>query len=304
MQENILVSICCVTYNHEAYIRECLNGFVTQQTNFKFEVLIHDDASTDKTADIIREYESQYPDIIKPIYQIENQYSKGIGINMTYQFSRAKGKYVTLCEGDDYWIDPLKLQKQVDFMQNNSDCSICSSGYYTKKNGKIIGQNLLKNSAGGFWFTLKDLNRYWYCKTLTVLFRKEILDRSLPEIKEYESISDFTYFYHILKYGKGYYFSEIFGVYSLHDGGVWGLLPKKRQTILRYKQIKEMYLKTKDPIINIVFFSSIIAQLRYKGYTTKKEFRTLITELLMRIHLFFPWFQNSLICRRLIKRSH
>ena len=86
-----------------------------QKTDFPFEILIHDDASTDGTADIIREYEAKYPDIIKPIYQTENQYSKGIKVSQVYQFPRAKGKYIALCEGDDYWTDPYKLQKQVDF---------------------------------------------------------------------------------------------------------------------------------------------------------------------------------------------
>lgn len=102
-----LVSICCLTFNHEPYIRECLDGFLMQKTNFPFEVLIHDDASTDHTADIIREYEVQYPNIIKPIYQNENQYSKGVRVTWTFQFPRAKGKYIAMCEGDDYWTAPF-----------------------------------------------------------------------------------------------------------------------------------------------------------------------------------------------------
>lgn len=121
-----LVSICCITYNHESFIRDCLEGFMMQQTNFPFEILIHDDASTDGTADIIREYETKYPDIIKPIYQTENQYSKGVvGINAAYNFPRAQGKYVALCEGDDRWISANKLQKQVDYLESHPDCSAC-----------------------------------------------------------------------------------------------------------------------------------------------------------------------------------
>lgn len=86
-----------------------------QKTNFPIEVLIHDDASTDGTQDIIREYEKKYPNIVKPIYQKENQYSKGVKVSLVYNYSRARGKYIALCEGDDYWTDPYKLQKQVDF---------------------------------------------------------------------------------------------------------------------------------------------------------------------------------------------
>ena len=123
--ERPLVSICCITYNHEPYIRDCLEGFVMQRTNFPFEVLIHDDASTDRTADIIREYEAKYPDIIKPIYQTENQYSRGKSIWGEFQFPFARGKYIALCEGDDFWTDPRKLQIQYDYMEAHPECSLC-----------------------------------------------------------------------------------------------------------------------------------------------------------------------------------
>ena len=123
--DEIKVSILCLTYNHEKYIQNALEGFVMQKTNFKFEVLVHDDASTDKTADIVREYEAKYPDIIKPLYQAENQYSKGVKISKVYQYPRARGKYLAWCEGDDCWTDPLKLQKQIDFLDNHSDYSMC-----------------------------------------------------------------------------------------------------------------------------------------------------------------------------------
>src|SRR5690606_34510298 len=106
MKNNILVSISCLTFNHEKYIRRCLEGFIRQKTEFPFEVLIHDDASTDKTSDIIKEYEVDFPHLLKPIYQTENQYSKGISISSTYNFPRARGRYIAMCEGDDYWTDP------------------------------------------------------------------------------------------------------------------------------------------------------------------------------------------------------
>ena len=106
---DILVSICCITYNHEDYIADAIEGFLMQKTDFKYEVLIHDDASTDRTAEIIRKYERKFPNLIKPIYQTENQHSKGIKVGK-YNIERALGKYIALCEGDDYWVDPCKLQ--------------------------------------------------------------------------------------------------------------------------------------------------------------------------------------------------
>ena len=118
-----LVSICCITYNHENCIRDAIEGFLMQKTDFPFEILIHDDASTDSTADIIKEYEEKYPDIIKPIYQTENQYSQGKRVSK-FNWDRARGKYLASCEGDDFWIDPLKLQKQITEMEKNPDCYI------------------------------------------------------------------------------------------------------------------------------------------------------------------------------------
>jgi len=111
-----LVSVCVITYNHEKYIRQCLDGILMQKVNFPYEILIHDDASPDATADIIREYEAKYPDIIKPIYQTENQYSQGKSVSR-FNNDRARGKYIAQCEGDDYWTDPGKLQMQVDFLE-------------------------------------------------------------------------------------------------------------------------------------------------------------------------------------------
>ena len=109
--ENIMVSVICLCYNHENYVKDALEGFVKQKTTFPFEVLIHDDASTDKSAEIIREYEAKYPDIIKPTYQTENQYSQGVKILRTYLLPKVRGKYIAFCEGDDFWTDENKLQK-------------------------------------------------------------------------------------------------------------------------------------------------------------------------------------------------
>ena len=124
-QEEILVSVLCTTYNHEKYIRDCLEGFVTQKTNFAYEVIVHDDASTDCTADIIREYERKYPKIIKPIFQTENQYSQGVPITATFILPIVRGRFIALCEGDDYWTSPDKLQKQVEGMLMHPSCSMC-----------------------------------------------------------------------------------------------------------------------------------------------------------------------------------
>lgn len=124
MEEKCMVTILCPAYNHEKYIRQTLESFLAQKTDFKFEILVHDDASTDGTADIIREIAAKYPDVVFPTFQVENQYSKGAVI-MDILLPNARGKYVALCEGDDYWSDNDKLQLQVDWLENNPEYSAC-----------------------------------------------------------------------------------------------------------------------------------------------------------------------------------
>lgn len=139
-----LVSISCFTYNHEPYIRQCLDGFVMQKTNFKFVAIVHDDASTDRTADIIREYEAKYPEIIKPIYETENQYSKkdgSIGRIMNAAIDATGAKYIAMCEGDDYWTDPYKLQKQVDILEKDGTLMACVANCsVVDNNGQTINE--------------------------------------------------------------------------------------------------------------------------------------------------------------------
>ena len=127
MQERPIVSIICLTFNQEKYVRDCFEGFVMQQTNFPFEVLVYDDASTDGTPTIIRKYAEKYPDIFKPTLYEKNNYSQGLGYVGFYQGIKvAKGRYIAYCEGDDYWTDEHKLQKQVDFLESHPDYEICA----------------------------------------------------------------------------------------------------------------------------------------------------------------------------------
>ena len=128
MQEPI-ISIICNTYNQEKYIADALDSFLMQEVSVPFEILVHDDASTDGTADVIRAYEQRFPESIKPIDQTENQYSKGVSITPEIQLPRAKGKYIAFCEGDDYWTDPQKLQIQYDFMEEHLQASGCCHAY-------------------------------------------------------------------------------------------------------------------------------------------------------------------------------
>lgn len=221
-----LVSIVCLAYNHEPYIRQCLDGFVMQKTNFRFEALVHDDASTDGTADIIREYAAKYPDIIKPIYQTENQYQKKVGILKTFLFPRATGKYIAMCEGDDYWTDPLKLQKQVDFLENNYEYSICGHCFCSYDEQQAVYEKFETRINGDY--CLSDLiHKHVFCSTLSILFRRDSLD--LPHYSKCRYSLDIVLAYMILKNGKGFCMSDEMAVYRLHKGGVWSSSSKDTQ---------------------------------------------------------------------------
>lgn len=135
------VSVLCATFNHEDYLRTTLDGFLAQKTNFPYEVLVCDDASTDSTADILREYAEKHPDIIRPFYQKENLYSRRINVYDTVFFPAARGEYIALCEGDDYWNDPEKLQRQVDWLDAHPEYSACvhnSIGRFADQPDKVL----------------------------------------------------------------------------------------------------------------------------------------------------------------------
>ncbi len=171
----VMVTVKCTAYNHERYIRDALDGFVMQQTNFRFEVLVHDDASTDNTAYIIREYAEKYPNIIIPIYEKENQYSKGKGDVPRIMNAAIRGKYVAICEGDDYWTDPLKLQKQVDFLESHPNYSMCFHSVDIKDEGDVKFSEKpfqhLKHKEYTGWEIMDE----WTVPTCSTLLRSEIV---------------------------------------------------------------------------------------------------------------------------------
>lgn len=174
-----LVSVLCTAYNHEPYIRQTLQSFVDQQTDFAFEVLVNDDVSTDNTAAIIREFEEKYPDIIRAFYQEKNLYSQGIYINREVFFPNARGKYIAYCEGDDYWTDPTKLQRQVDFMEAHPEYSACVHNtmlHYCA--GDQADRLLLRNRSGDSDVTIENVAKgvSYSFHTSSILAKKSILE--------------------------------------------------------------------------------------------------------------------------------
>ena len=176
----LMVTIQCCTYNHENYIRQCLDGFIMQKTNVRFEAIVHDDASTDGTASIIHEYAEKYPDIIKPIYETENQYSKRDGSLTRIMDEHTHGKYIAICEGDDYWIDPLKLQKQVDILEENCNIGLCYTDAYIYNQSKSV---LRKRNDRREYINTKALFRHNPIYTLTTLYRTKLYRNYCEEVQ-------------------------------------------------------------------------------------------------------------------------
>ncbi|MEK4129136.1 glycosyltransferase [Solibacillus sp. FSL W8-0474] len=265
--KNILVSIHCLTYNHENFIAEAIESFLMQKTNFMFEILIHDDASTDRTPEIIKEYELKYPDLIKPILQLENQYSRGGSVN-TINFinlNRAKGKYIAVCEGDDYWTDPYKLQKQVDYMEKNIDCSLCvHSGHVVAAADKTI-QSSNRPNKGNKIFTVEEVIEGGGGLFLTnsMLFPKKFaLERN--EFLDNAPVGDYPYAINLSLLGKVYYIDEFMSAYRVGDSASW--------TAREFNSIenkKRHYAEIEKMLDNI----NVYTDFRYENVITKTKIK-------------------------------
>jgi glycosyltransferase involved in cell wall biosynthesis len=220
--DKILVSINCITYNHEKYIAEAIEGFLMQKTNFDFEILIYDDASTDLNQQIISEYQKKYPDVIKPILQKENQMSKGIkGINYTFNNTRAKGEYIAICEGDDYWTDPYKLQNQVDYMQNHPKCSMCfhAAEVVSDFKGKI---DVVKPYNENCISETEDiiLGDGGFMATNSILYRKSVMDNA-PDFYFNAPVGDYPLQILCSTKDYAYYINKFMSVYRVGVEGSW-----------------------------------------------------------------------------------
>lgn len=206
------ISVDVITYNHKKYIRRCLESILSQRTDFDFEILVHDDASTDGTREIIEEYAKKYPDIIKPFFETENQYSRGVRrIGYTYNITRAKGKYIASCEGDDFWNDTNKLQYQFDFLEKHHDYSAhfhaaqvvdCNDTW----TGKYLG-NIGVNEV----MTIENSLLKFY-PTASKLYRRECLS-DVPKFYYIGDAGDFPTQILILLFGNAYYEGKVMSCY-------------------------------------------------------------------------------------------
>ena len=288
-----IVSILCVTYNHGEYLEDALEGFLIQKTEFPYEVLIHDDASTDNTADIIREYVKAYPNIIRPIYQTENQYSKGIIIDDVFLIPKSQGTYIALCEGDDYWTDPLKLQKQYEAMEKHPEVDLCSHASIDIDARTKHQVGFEKHSEIDCIIPVEEVIKGdgGFLATASLFGRREVFDCSKWSNFRKKMKYDYTIQIDGALRGGVYYFKDFMSVYRKMASSSWtkrmALDPLYRNNYFEKKigMLRQLDIDTNGKytkVIKIKIMESLITSYKYKELFSP-EFRPYFK--------YFPFFK-------------
>lgn len=252
-----LLSIVCPTYNQEAFIAQALDSFLAQQTDFAFEILVNDDASTDSTARIIAQYVERYPLIIRPFYHAENQFRQGKAC-VPELFMEARGRYIAFCEGDDYWTDPRKLQLQVDFLESHPDYVITYHDAMAFDDQKQLGIQLqgdLRRDASAL-----ELQKARPISTLTSCFRN-VLTSMPPELQvRIAPLNDLCWWSLLGAHGKGKFIEQIKpAAYRVHPGGIFSMRSNKRKL--------HMSLQTASSLAN--YYNRLGNQALYEHFLTQ-----------------------------------
>ena len=219
--EPIKVSIVCVTYNHEKYIQTAIESFLMQKTNFRYEIIIHDDASSDNTPFIIREYQKKYPNIIRPIFQKENQFSHHISVHKNFIIPVIKGEYVALCDGDDYWTDPLKIQMQANILDQFSNIDICTHATEIVYSDSKKKKKLISPSKKNRIFSVEDVicGGGGFVATNSIMYRAS-LDKNIPFFRK-KTGDDYAIQIHGSLNGGMFFVSKVMSAYRYHAEGSW-----------------------------------------------------------------------------------
>lgn len=219
METGPLVSVCCITYNQQQYIEEMISCILRQNTTFDFEILIHDDASTDGTLEILKKYEKANENI-QLFTEVENRYKDGINYINEILIPHARGKYIAICEGDDYWISKSKLQRSVEYLESHPECSLFSNAAIIQNHdGAYIGTMGLGDKERDL--ITRDLVRDWHIPTVSFVFKKTDAVRNIQEWKFKTPVGDFPRAFYLSTLGFVHYCPEKLCVYRYGSEGSW-----------------------------------------------------------------------------------
>lgn len=257
-KSNILVSIVCIAYNHEPYLRKALDGFLMQKTTFLFEIILAEDCSTDGTRAICEEYAAKYPDTIRYIW---SEHNVGAVENEARAIRAAKGKYIALCEGDDYWTDPLKLHKQVDFMEAHPEYSVTFHRYKIYYEDADVWKDdnaeklFIGSEMNGVDITIEQSLNVWLTQYLTAVFRKDCYDFSWAD--KYQWYRDSHMFYHLMTRGKAYLFAFEGGVYRKTGNGIYTNMDQYHMQLRTIEVCREMWEKNDDDRLKVPYVKAM-----------------------------------------------
>lgn len=308
------ISIICNTFNHAKYIRDALDSFLMQKVSVPFEILVHDDASTDGTAEIVKEYVQKYPEIVKPIYQSENQYSKGIQITHEIQIPRAEGKYIAFCEGDDYWTDPEKLQIQYDFMEAHPEYSICCHAYRMVDKDKNLLEERFDLSEDGIVPMKKLIGNQLEVPHFATLFIRSNILKQMPCPFLNTRPNDMLTRLFCAANAPIYYLNRCMSDYRRFVDGSWTVrVGKNREKFLESQRKNIAFLTEYDRYTNEIYHADIQKEISKRNFeismmegnyraAKKNEFFSCVSfkkKIGILIGCIFP----KLICKLSRKRS-
>lgn len=296
-----LVSICCITYNHEKFIAQAIEGFLIQKTDFPFEIVIGEDCSADTTARIIKSYAAKHPLIIKAKF---NRKNKGMIPNFRKTLQACNGKYIALCEGDDYWTDLYKLQKQVDFLEQHPDYFLCAhraNKLFEETSEFSDDQHEFFVANSNREISIDDFLDPFILKTSTVLFRNIFDFAKVPE----KGFKDIFLFALVLDKGKGICLNDIMSVYRIHKGGIWSM---KKEIELHKSNSETVYymkrfFKAAHNSVSDFSWDTLrgYLELLYREKETKPEIiKTVFRLFRCFYHKYTPWQRKHEILRLII----
>jgi glycosyltransferase involved in cell wall biosynthesis len=281
--DNVYVSIICITFNQEIYIQDAIDSFLSQVTDFKFEIVIHDDASTDSTPAILARYQKIYPNIIKLILQTDNKYSESGYLPFKYATSKSKGEYIALCEGDDFWIDSYKLQKQVDILKQGKYSLI---GHDAICLNEISGKQRMFCVKSGFYNTEDILKNNWLMPTASITCTAKYLKGGVPSWFENAYNIDYCYQLYLSIFKPVYIMPDIMSVYR--ESAINSLSEQnyKKMETVKYRMIRTLFQF--NEFYKRKYFSSIVIKCIkiFKEILIIKVSRSFLAKPLKKIRAF------------------